>query len=273
MDDIVDEAPDNATAQLAIKQCSEALEAHFGLSDERTMKDSRERSAWGGQNRGMPPTLRSSIAQLPASRLALELIMHLQAGLETDLHFSDHEPCHPISTEQDLDAYAYNVAGSVAASILGLTFCYYPMKCPASQQRSISAGEAMGCALQYVNIARDIGRDAAIGRVYIPTTWLKDEGLGPADVIANPCRSAVARLRCRMLDKADAIYQVTVDAIFELPREIRRPMLTLVDSYMAIGKTVGNTPVEALGQTNNLKLPLLRRLWVAREAMLKAGMH
>ncbi|KJZ76523.1 hypothetical protein HIM_04252 [Hirsutella minnesotensis 3608] len=270
MDDLVDEAPDGAAARFAMQQCSRALESRFSLPI--TSEPSSAQADTPQKDDTIPPSLSSSVALLPTSRLSIEPFSQLLAGFETDLLFSDHRHGFPIHNEQDLDAYAFNVAGSVATSILGLVFQHYPLKCSVPNQLKgeiVRAGEQMGCALQYVNIARDIARDADIGRVYIPTTWLKGEGLSHAEILAKPHGPEIERLRHRLLDKADAVYRANVRAIYELPSEVQGPILTLVDSYMAIGKVMRTGSIEALSERTKLKLSLPRRLGVAWRAMFE----
>lgn len=269
MDDLVDEAPDCAAAQLAMQQCSRALKSRFSAPINRGPCSAQEDTPQKDEN--IPPSLSSSIALLPASRLPIEPFSHLLAGFQTDLLFSDQKHGFPIDNEQDLELYAFNVAGSVATSILGLIFQHYPLWSAPDQRREkiIRAGEEMGRALQYVNIARDIARDAAIGRVYLPTTWLEEEGLSHADILAKPYGNAIARLRYRLLDKADAVYRANVGDISELPSEVQGPILTVVDSYMTIGKVMREGSIEALKEKTKLRLSLLRRIGVAWRAMFK----
>ncbi|PHH59967.1 hypothetical protein CDD81_2326 [Ophiocordyceps australis] len=262
-DDLVDEAPNHESAQLAIEHCSRALRKHFG----------GQGSGEKEEGIGMPSTLQASVALLPTSRLSMEPFLSLLAGFKTDLGFSVAKSSFPIQTDQDLNTYAYNVAGSVAASILQLVFKHYQP--PSSkrdgekQARIINAGENMGQALQYVNIARDIAHDAAIGRVYLPTCWLAEEGLKPTDVLASPNSAGVKRLRARMLDLADAVYVENVAVIDELPAEVRGPIRTVVESYMMIGTMVRQDAGDSCN--GKLKLSLWRRLGVAWMAMCDMG--
>ncbi|PFH59770.1 hypothetical protein XA68_11901 [Ophiocordyceps unilateralis] len=77
VDDLVDEAPDRDAARLAIKQCSKAIRIRFGPQGGH----SREwKHVNGFQGEEIPPSLCSSVAQLPASRLAPEPISYLLAG-------------------------------------------------------------------------------------------------------------------------------------------------------------------------------------------------
>lgn len=77
-----------------------------------------------------------------------------------------------------------------------------------TKARLIHAGACMGIALQYVNIARDIAVDALLYRVYIPLTWLAEEGLTPEAVNKNPQGVRIEKLRGRLLDRAFMLYQV-----------------------------------------------------------------
>ena len=123
----------------------------------------------------------------------------------------------------------------------------------------------MGIALQYVNIARDISVDASNGRVYIPTTWLKDEGLGPEDIIKEPTSSKAETLRQRLLDRAMDIYHEAKGAIEELPHEARGPMRVAVESYVEIGRVLREPGYKL--KAGRATVPKLRRLRVAWKAL------
>ena len=140
----------------------------------------------------------------------------------------------------------------------------------------------MGVALQYVNIARDIRVDAKIGRVYIPETWLKEEGLTSESLLAimrQPLESevqgelrevvgenmtVVERLMRKLLDKAFEIYEEARPALERLPKEAAKPMTVAVESYMEIGRVlrVQGTQVFQTGK-GRATVPKLRRIGVA----------
>ena len=124
----------------------------------------------------------------------------------------------------------------------------------------------MGIALQYVNISRDIAVDAKMGRVYIPTAWLAEEGLSPASVLKSPSGAAIDRIRQRLLDRAFEFYRESRLAIEELPQPVRGAMRVAVESYMEIGRVLREKgyPVKAGKAT----VPKLRRIRVAWKAMM-----
>lgn len=131
----------------------------------------------------------------------------------------------------------------------------------------------MGIALQCVNIARDIATDAAIGRVYIPITWLKEEGMTPEELIAeclkeppNLAASAkIERVRSRLLTKAFDTYIEAKPALDQLPVEARSPMKVAIESYMEIGRVLRKKDYKV--KNGRATVPKMRRLKVAWKAL------
>jgi 15-cis-phytoene synthase/lycopene beta-cyclase len=177
----------------------------------------------------------------------------------------------PIRDEPDLELYASRVAGTVAELCLELVFQHSSSKDKISQkdwQNMISAGGRMGIALQYVNIARDVTTDAAIGRVYLPTSWLEEEELSPQDVVKKPTGVGIERLRTRLLGKAFILYEEARGAMTHLPSEARAPMRVAVESYMEIGRVLSEKDYKT--KAGRATVPKLRRIRVAWKA-LKEG--
>ncbi|KAJ5936850.1 Bifunctional lycopene cyclase/phytoene synthase [Penicillium verhagenii] len=267
IDDLVDEAPDRETAQTNIKEASQLLNWCFSAKRPSEPLYGYVDVEGSPEQTHDPSPLLSSIALLPTSRLTLKPLLELLSGFELDLGFSAEKQQFPIATEADLEVYAYRVAGTVASSLLELVFQNYEIgeikHDPVQQARILKSGQHMGQALQYVNIARDIKRDAAINRVYIPSSWLAEEGMTPKDVLANPDDDRLAIFEDRMLRKADEAHARSVRAINELPKEVRRPIKTTVESYMIIGAMVRKRRQAGVREEGKLKVPLWRRLRLA----------
>ncbi|RAH60213.1 phytoene synthase [Aspergillus piperis CBS 112811] len=254
IDDLVDEAPDSSTARSVIQECALLLEQRFAGKDmEKSIRSD--------------PVLLSSIEHLPVERLSIEPLQNLLKGFETDLEFNTSHTKSPILTETDLERYAYRVAGTVAESVIQLTIAHdRPQNLDKhTHQQTITAGALMGQALQYINIARDIQRDAEIGRVYIPTTWLEAKGLTPAKVLDCPTDPQIQSLRMRLLDQADEWYRMTEAAIGRLPLEAQGPIRVTVESYMEIGRSLRQ--LNDLRTKGKMEVPLWRRLKVAYGAL------
>ncbi|KAJ5667365.1 Bifunctional lycopene cyclase/phytoene synthase [Penicillium longicatenatum] len=271
IDDLVDEAPDHETAQANIKETSQVLNWCFSTKrPSEPLYGYVDVEGSHGQTNDLSPLL-SSIALLPTFRLTIKPLLELLSGFEMDLRFSVKNQEFPIATESDLEFYAHCVAGTVASSLLELVLHNYKFGerrySQAEQTEIIQSGQQMGQALQYVNIARDIKRDAAISRVYIPSSWLAEEGMTPSDVLANPDNDKLAVFEDRMLRKASDAYGQSVKAIGKLPKKVRGPIKTTVESYMIIGEMVRKRRQAGVKEEGKLKVPLWRRLRLAWREM------
>ena len=97
----------------------------------------------------------------------------------------------------------------------------------------------LGGAMQLTNIARDVGEDAAEGRLYLPTDWLTEVGVDPEDFLASPAafpqvRDAVRRL----LAEADRLYFRSEAGIGALPVACRPGIFAARHIYAGIGGKV-----------------------------------
>jgi phytoene synthase len=110
-------------------------------------------------------------------------------------------------TLDDLHAYAVRVAGTVGA-MMSLVM---QVRDPSAIARACD----LGVAMQLTNIARDVGEDARMGRLYLPLDWMRAAGLDPDAFLANPQSSpALSAVVARLLAEADALYTA---------RSVRRP--------------------------------------------------
>ncbi len=262
-DDLVDNAPSILEARKWIDQLSAFLDIAYGSTE--TIKHV---SVDIFVIETFPAQVQSALQLLPTSYLSSAPLYSLLKGFETDLEFSSQLSRHPIRTQADLETYAARVAGTVAELCLELVYHHVKTSASASERKSLAAaGGRMGIALQYVNIARDIAVDARIGRVYLPTSWLRENQLSPEDVLENPGGAKVDKIRSQLLDEAMSIYNETRGAIEELPSEARGPMRVAVESYMEIGRvlTEKNYRIKAGRAT----VPKMRRLRVAWHSLKK----
>jgi 15-cis-phytoene synthase/lycopene beta-cyclase len=221
-----------------------------------------------------PAPTQSALLLLPTPFISSKPLYGLLSGFRTDLEFPGPDRSagltqdFPIKDELDLELYANRVAGTVAELCLELVFHHSPTSDEMSRKERevmISAGGRMGIALQYVNIARDVATDAAIGRVYLPTVWLEEEGLSPQDVIKKPTGAKIERLRTRLLGKAFIVYEEARGAMAHLPPEARAPMRVAVESYMEIGRVLSEKGYKA--KAGRATVPKLRRIRVAWKAL------
>jgi phytoene synthase len=83
----------------------------------------------------------------------------------------------------------------------------------------------LGVALQLTNILRDVGGDAARGRLYIPTDELQHFRVEEEQIFAAPDGGHNAQLRLLLGYQAERARQHYEDANGLLPPEDRRSML------------------------------------------------
>ena len=78
----------------------------------------------------------------------------------------------------ELKEYAVRVAGTVGVMMSLLM--------GVRSAAALARAAELGIAMQLSNIARDVGEDARLDRVYLPSQWLKDAGVS-GDLIAQLC--------------------------------------------------------------------------------------
>jgi 15-cis-phytoene synthase/lycopene beta-cyclase len=260
-DDLVDDTESMEEARVWIDKLKEYLDMSYGNeAEQESIRDFVEKN--------FPTQAQSALLMLPTPILSKQPLYDLLKGFEMDLEFSISATNggFPIETEVDLDLYGARVAGTVAELCLNLVFADCPHQTgEQTKARILHAGAAMGVALQYVNISRDIVVDAEMKRVYIPSQWLKDEGFTPQEVIKDPKGSWIESLRKRLLERAFKMYEESKGAIEELPFQARGPMRVAVESYMEIGRVLneGKFPTKRGRAT----VPKLRRIMVAWRAL------
>lgn len=263
-DDLVDNASSPAEARLWISKLHEFLNVAYA-------QDNADETDTDYLIDKFPDDTKLALVQLPVGKLSREPLDNLLRGFETDLAFVDENSptaTSPIQKESDLALYAHRVAGTVAQMCLELIFYDYESKMKLEdQKRVIDAGNRMGVALQYVNIARDIAVDAKMGRVYIPVPWIEEEGLLVSSILKNPQGARVERLRAKLLSRAFALHKGAKDAIEELPVEARGPLRVAVESYMEIGRVLSQEGYVV--KAGRATVPKLRRLKVAWRTLSK----
>jgi phytoene synthase len=93
--------------------------------------------------------------------------------------------------------------------------------------------------MQLSNIARDVGEDAAAGRLYLPRAWMDAAGIDVAEFLRKPRHSArLAEVVARLLDVAEASYARADAGIERLPLACRQGIRAARLLYAEIGDEV-----------------------------------
>ena len=262
-DDLVDRATSRDEASSWVLKLHDFLEQ----TGEDNGKFARRRAS-----KGFPWDSQQALIHLPLERMTRQPLFDMLEGFTMDLSFgvstdtTDIE--WPIQNVSSLMKYGHAVAGTVAELCLDLVFWHHGLYLSDEEKEDLKrSGNAMGKALQIVNISRDIQVDAATNRVYVPLEWLQQEGLTPEDVIENPTAPAIGRLRSRLLDTAFALYNSASPAIDNLPVEARGPMRAAVESYMEIGRVLRDEGYRV--QTGRATVSGWRRIRTVLKALYK----
>ncbi|MEM8537257.1 MAG: squalene/phytoene synthase family protein, partial [Pseudomonadota bacterium] len=132
-------------------------------------------------------------------------------------------------TLSDVHAYSARVASAVGA-----------MMCVLMQVRdahALARACDLGAAMQLTNIARDVGEDARMGRIYLPLAWLAEKGIDPANFWREPLPTdSLRRLVKRLLAEADRLYLRAEAGINVLPLRARTGIWAARLIYAGIGK-------------------------------------
>lgn len=276
-DDLVDDAENSTESAIWVEKLHKHLELRYSKSS--VLQPGENQASLQYATKNFPPSSLSGLALLPAHLLPKRPLDELLKGFRMDLAFDEAAGSFPITDEKDLELYASRVASTVGQLCVELVFhhcCDGIRSEPLTEaQRDALRAAAcrMGLALQYVNIARDITVDARINRVYLPTTWLKEEGQMPEDVLADPTSTTVEKVRSRLLRVAFEHYHASRAAMQGLPRAARGPMIVAVESYMEIGRVLvekqdatrkaGERATRPTTSTGKATVPKGRRIWVA----------
>ncbi|KAI1506092.1 hypothetical protein F5X99DRAFT_415711 [Biscogniauxia marginata] len=267
-DDLVDESQTETEALEWINKLTGYLDLVYHSDNSRLSSTQDAITNYIKMN--FPDTRRSALEHLPWRLLPQEPLYELLKGFQMDIAFThtgryQEQSQFPIKYQSDLEAYAHHVASTVGELCLWLVFHHSSAKLAHDKESIlIVAARTMGHALQYVNIARDILVDAEMGRVYLPTEWLKEEDLTPRDIIRDPKQPKAERLRQKLLALAFKEYSRSRPIMNMLPHEIRGPLVVAVESYMEIGRVLRErSDVPSRTKRGQATVPQPRRIWVA----------
>lgn len=215
---------------------------------------------------------------------------------EKDFIVEDHLP---IKTNEDLLQYADDVAGSIAAAICYLAWSVldYPTSgnparpvenlpwasglhhdtlstsslSPLESRRvsTVKSARTMGRALQLVNIARDVAKDAQIARVYVPLASFPQTSdlhavLLPQSIQKGQ-RPDYSRYNLPMLKSADEMREGSAGAIADLPPTARGGARAMAASYFEIGSAIRREDGKV--DERGVKVDKKKRLKAAARAM------
>jgi len=235
VDDVADKAP----------HPTQARETLWGIKQSVTQKNAHH------------PCVRDMLHLCKEISLADAPVLSLIDGVDSDLSMSQ------FKDEAQLIQYAYKVAGTV-----GLMMC---AALDVTKPEALPFAVDLGIAMQLTNIARDVGEDAKMGRIYLPSSWVGD--LSP-DQVLNPnpqqkelIQGAVARL----IALADTYYKSGMRGIIYLPSNARYGIAVAAMVYREIGCVLNENAYSSW--SFRATVPLSRKWVCASKTLFKHALN
>lgn len=200
-DDLVDEAPDPATAARDI-----------ALLDAELRGDAP------------PRPLVAAFREIAARRgIDLRSAQELVVGIAGD------QGVVRVADDEALLRYCYRVAGTVGLLMCGVI----GVTARAAWPHAVD----LGIGMQLTNICRDVLEDTKRDRVYLPATRLRAAGVDPEALVAGRAdRAQVAAVVRDLLAEAERYYDSADDAMRHIPLRSRLAILVASRIYRAIGR-------------------------------------
>ena len=163
-------------------------------------------------------------------------------------------------TGSDLTAYCVRVAGTVGAMMSVLM--------GVRARDALARACDLGVAMQLTNIVRDLGEDAAAGRIYLPLDWLEEARVDPEAFVSSPRPSpGLLDVVRRLQTEASHLYARGETGVGALPADCRPGILAARHIYAAIGRRVeasGLALLERRARTSGFEKIALAALAMAR---------
>lgn len=187
-------------------------------------------------------------------RIPAALFDALLEGFEWDLQGRRYD------TLEDVHDYAARVAGTVGAMMALLM----GVRCADGLARACD----LGVAMQLSNIARDVGEDARMGRLYLPRDWMQQAGLDPDAWLARPVFSPeLGGVVQRVLDAAEVLYARVDAGVARLPLACRPGINAARFMYAAIGHEVARRGLDSV--STRARVSGARKAWLLLRAVAK----
>ena len=173
----------------------------------------------------------------------------------------------------DAAEYRYDTLSGVRAYSARVASAVGAMMCVLMRVRdpdALARACDLGVAMQLTNIARDVGEDARMGRIYLPLDWLAEAGIDPLNFTRDPLPDTALRgMVKRLLAEADRLYLRSESGINALPVKARTGIWAARLIYAGIGKQVRQNGYDSI--TMRARTSVSQKLgWVGQSALRTA---
>jgi 15-cis-phytoene synthase len=174
-------------------------------------------------------------------------------GIEADL-----EP-QGFETFEELQRYCYLVAGTVGLCCIHIWGYHDP--------RAVERAVDCGTAFQLTNILRDLGEDAAMGRVYLPRSELARFQYTADDLAAHRRDERFTELMRFQVERARQYYG-RAQELFEHLDPPGRPVLSaMLRIYGGLLDQIERRRYDVFSR--RVRLPAWRKLWIALDTIVR----
>jgi phytoene synthase len=237
VDDVVDEVHDLGVAQAKLAWWRQEVA-----------------QAFGGQ--ASHPALQALMPHVPVYGIEARHLLAVIDGCQMDL---DQNRYLDFANLQRYCHLVAGVVGEVAARIFGQT-----------DPQTTEYAHRMGLAFQLTNIVRDVGEDAARGRIYLPVNELQrfdvkaheliKRGAAPGMDRADFERRFLALMQFQC-ERALALYDEALALLPAADRRAQKPGLMMASIYRTLLREIAADPLLVL--TQRVSLTPLRKFWLA----------
>jgi len=179
----------------------------------------------------------------------------LLLGVESDL-------CgEVIESWDDLERYCYRVASTVGRLVVRVL--------GHSDPRTLEYARNMGIAVQLTNVIRDVGEDAASGRIYLARADLARFGVAEAGLLARQPSDELRLLLAHYAERARIHFGRAAQLLAPADRRAMRPAEAMGRIYRALLEDLQRQGFPSLERT--LRVSRRRRLAIAARVWLGFG--
>ncbi len=228
VDDVVDECSDPALAQTTLQWWREEIARLYA----------------GTPQHPVTQALQTAIARY---NLPQEHFQEIIDGMAMDLSQTRY------ATFKELSLYCYRVAsvvGLMAATIFGY-----------EDRHTLKYAHDLGMAFQLTNILRDVGEDAARGRIYIPADELARFGVSEDDIRAQRMSGGMQELLRFQAERARNYYDKAFAHLPTADRYRQRSGLIMAAIYLSTLDAIEQQGYPVLAR--RVRLSPWRKLWIA----------
>jgi phytoene synthase len=220
-------------------------EKSAALADWRRQLDA---ALAGVYHHALHPAFHHTVEQYRIPRRYLDEVLD---GVGMDLQTNRYE------TFADLYRYCYRVASAVGLACIHIWGF--------SDERAMLYAESAGIALQLTNILRDLGEDAARGRVYLPEEDLRRFDYSAEDLLCGRRDEHFRDLMQFQVQRARHYYEAAAPLAELLDPAGRAVFAVMLRTYRGLLEAIVQRDYDVF--TSRVRLSRLRKLWLAAQVL------